>query len=237
MRYLRRTWVVLIAIVGLLVTAAGAASASNFITDDGDTMLNFGYDETNHVFIADVSATNEPYDCTLADGILTVGYGDAGGTLTIPIDTLADGAGSFEFEVVDPAEGEPATAPYAGADGVCGLIGTYFDGLVDHGTFMDAFNAYLDTLDLAGGRGCLVRIVAQSDLGKDDQQITEVNPEFAIGETGGVQFTTEITDCSPGKPEFSDDHPGQGGGAPQSEEPHGQSGEEHGQSGSHGGGH
>ena len=231
MRNMKRTWVVLVATAALLVTAAGAASAGNHITGDGDTMLNLAYDAENHVFIADVSATGEAYDCTLDGEMLTVGYGD-GESFTIPIASLEDADGTFAFPAQPVTEPPTDPALYEGSEGVCGLIGTYFEGAIDHGTFMEAFHAYLDTLDLEGGRGCLVRIVAQSDLGKGDQQVTEddVDPEFAMGSTGSVEFTTGIADCAPGKPEDA------GQANSHSEEPHGQSGEEHGKSASRGGG-
>ena len=241
---MRRTWTVMLSVVAL-IAMAGVASAAN---GEDDTLLNFGYDEINRVFIADVSATDEPYDCTLEDGILIVGYGDVSEEGIVPIDTLTLEEGTiFEFtnrpeeEVGD--DYEPATEPalYEGAEGPCGLNGTFFDGAVNHGAFMGAFHAYLDTLDLEGGRGCLVRIIAQSDLGKGDQQINgdEVDPEFAIGETGSVQFTTEIASCGHGRPE-GDERPGHGKpetdelstGGPQND--HGKSGESHGKSGERG---
>src|SRR3989337_1647132 len=139
MRNMKRTWVVLVATAALLVTAAGAASAGNHITGDGDTMLNLAYDAENHVFIADVSATGEAFDCTLEGEMLTVGYGE-GESFIVPVESLMDAdANAFEFEVVEPGEGEPDLAAYG--EGVCGLIGTYFEGAIDHGTFMEAFHA------------------------------------------------------------------------------------------------
>jgi hypothetical protein len=224
-----------------LIAMAGVAAAAN---GEDDTLLNFGYDETNHVFIADVSATDEPYDCTLEDGVLIVGYGDVGEDGIVPIDTLTleDEVTVFEFtnrpeeEVGDDFEPATEPAPYAGAEGPCGLNGTFLDGPVNHGAFVSAFNAYLGTLDLEGGRGCLVRIIAQSDLGKGDQQINgdEVDPEFAIGETGSVQFTTETASCGHGKPEAPEgDELSRGG----SQNDHGKSGEPHGKSGERGNGH
>ena len=230
---MRRTWTLMISIVAL-VAMAGVASAD-------DTLLNFGYDEENHVFIADVSATDEPYDCTLEDGTLIVGYGDVDEDGIVPVDSLsADGVLPFEFqfrpaeEVGDEYEPAIANAPYTGSEGECGLVGTFFDGVINHGAFLGAFHAYLDTLDLEGGRGCLVRFIAQSGLGQGDQQITgdDVDPEFAIGETGNVQFTTEFANCEHGKPEA--DELSEGG---QQNEEHGKSGEPHGKSGSHGNGH
>ena len=233
---MRRTWTLMISIVAL-VAMAGVASAD-------DTLLNFGYDEENHVFIADVSATDEPYDCTLEDGTLIVGYGDVDDDGIVPVDSLsADGVLPFEFqfrpaeEVGDEYEPAIANAPYTGSEGECGLVGTFFDGVINHGAFLGAFHAYLDTLDLEGGRGCLVRFIAQSGLGQGDQQITgdDVDPEFAIGEEGNVQFTTESADCEHGKPEADDELP-EGGGIPELEA-HGKSAEPHGKSGSHGNGH
>jgi hypothetical protein len=207
-----------------LVAMAGVASAAD---GDDDTLLNFGYDEVNHIFIVDVSGTDEPYDCSLEDGILTLTYGEAV-DLSVPVDTLEDNDGTFEFDF-RPAEEvgeefEPATEPalYEGSEGPCGLTGTVFDGVVNHGAFVSAFNAYLASLDLQG-RGCVVRIIAQSSLGQGDQQITgdEVDPEFAVGDTGTIEFTAISANCEHGRPDFGDDHPGQGGGNPNPDAQHG----------------
>lgn len=220
MRNVKRSWIVMI-LAGALVASAGVASAANYITDDGDTTLNFGYDEANHVFIADVSATDEPFICELENGTLVLGYGEVGEDGTVPVLTLDDESGAVEF-AFRPAEevGEgylsaDAPALYTGPEGECGLFGTVFDGVVDHGAFMTAFNEYLDGLDIQG-RGCLVRVLAQSGLGKGDQQISEddVDPNFTVGETGQVDFTTVFASCEHGKPEFDEDHPGRSANHP-----------------------
>jgi hypothetical protein len=53
------------------------------------------------------------------------------------------------------------------------------------------------------GRGCLVRHLAQSDLGKGDQQVQAgdvvVTDPLASGDTGSVEFTTVETDCEHGR--------------------------------------
>ena len=244
MRYLKRSWLVMLSVVALVATAGMAAAANNTPTED-DTLLNIGYDEANQVFIADLSGANEPYDCTLEDGTLMLGYGDVTEDGTVPVITLDDELGTVEFgfrpadEVGD--EYTPADAPalYTGPDGECGLFGTAFEGVPDHGDFMTAFNQYLAGLDIQG-RGCVVRILAQSELGKgagDDDEATEggddeaiaeevVEPAFVVGDTGEVDFSTHFADCSHGKPEFGDDHPGQGGSHPNSEDHPGQ-GDDH----------
>jgi hypothetical protein len=48
------------------------------------------------------------------------------------------------------------------------------------------------------GMGCLNRIIAQSDLGKGDQQLrtADVDAAFAPDSTGQVDFTTVAADCN-----------------------------------------
>lgn len=74
------------------------------------------------------------------------------------------------------------------------------NGQVNHGMFMKLFNSLWDG---EGGRGCVVRHLAQSDLGKGDQQVRvpEVDadaPELGEGDTGEVEFDSVLTECRRG---------------------------------------
>ena len=103
------------------------------------------------------------------------------------------------------AEGlEPAGAPepYTGAEGECGLSGgdvTGPAGQVNHGMFMKLFNRLYE----GSSRGCVARSIAQSDLGKGDQQVgPEDDPGYAPiagGETGEIDFESIEADCEHGK--------------------------------------
>jgi hypothetical protein len=93
--------------------------------------------------------------------------------------------------------------------GDCGEItGGYVtgpEGQVNHGMFLRLFNSLYE----GANRGCLVRHIAQSDLGKGDQQV-EADPAFEAGDTvepiedGTIDFTTVAADCVRG-PKGGDD--------------------------------
>ncbi|MCP4248320.1 MAG: hypothetical protein GY778_14835, partial [bacterium] len=55
----------------------------------------------------------------------------------------------------------------------------------------------------------LNRMIAQSDLGKGDQQIrtSDVDEAFEVGESGSVEFEMFTADCDHGKQEKAEDHP------------------------------
>lgn len=202
--------VALVAVVGLLFTT-GIASANSEETDPrGDTWFNFGFDAQAQYFLYGTHATaSSPFDCTLANGTLTATYGDAVDGV-IPVDTLANEGGPVSFGPTDfqLADGlTPASADYAGADGPCGIsaaaVGT--NGHINHGRFMKLFNQLFDMR----GRGCLNRWIAQSELGKSDQQIKK-NDEPGLQIETGIDFTTVIAGCDHGKQDKPNEHPGRG---------------------------
>ena len=203
MSRLRRSSIVLLIAVGLM---AGAVVASATPGDPGeepaeDTLYNFGYDQDNHLLLVGISATDSTYDCTLENGTLTAEYGAAANS-HIPVDMLLDEdqavlfANRAEEEV--GADFAPANEPvgYTGTDGECGvsagLVGGP-NGQINHGQFMKLFHQLVDKQ----GMGCLNRIMAQSDLGKGDQQVrtSDVDAAFEPDTNGQVDFTTVAADC------------------------------------------
>jgi hypothetical protein len=97
------------------------------------------------------------------------------------------------------------------------------NGQINHGMFMKLFNSLFE----GQARGCVNRILAQSDLGKGDQQIkvSDVDPLFvpvATGDMSDFSFENALTTCTHGK---------QDGTHGKSGESHGKSGESHGKSG------
>jgi hypothetical protein len=217
MRKLERSGITLLVLIGLLAASAVAWAD----TDDAieveiedpleseakeDTLFNFGYDMINRILVWGLSALDGVYDCTL-DGPLTATYGTTDEQGVIPVENLEDEAGVVSFpnrppEEVD-AELEPADAPveYSGADGDCGVSGGDVsgpNGQVNHGMFMKLFNSLYE----GTGRGCVVRHLAQSDLGKGEQQVQaggEAVEPVEAGDTGTVDFTSVEADCEHGK--------------------------------------
>ncbi len=212
MSRLRRSSIVLLIAVGLM---AGAVVASATPGDPGeepaeDTLFNFGYDQDNHLLLVGTSATDSTYDCTLENGTLSAEYGAAANS-HILVDMLLDQdqavlfANRAEEEV--GADFTPANEPvaYTGTDGECGvsagLVGGP-NGQINHGQFMKLFHQLVDKQ----GMGCLNRIMAQSDLGKGDQQVrtSDVDAAFEPDTNGQVDFTTVAADC--GKKDKGENH-------------------------------
>jgi hypothetical protein len=83
------------------------------------------------------------------------------------------------------------------------------NGQVNHGTVVSAFVKALKEQGITGGIGCYVKLIAQSDYGKDDQQVNvpDVEDEETVEETEEteepteVQFTVSETTC--GKPDHA----------------------------------
>jgi hypothetical protein len=192
-----------------LLFSAGIASANSEDGErDGDTLFNFGYDPQARLFLFNTQATDSsPYDCTLQNGSLTVTYGTLDGGDVIPVEGLSDSDGNVtfgrtEFELTrDVQEATQDSIDYAGADATCGISGYAIGDKdhINHGQFMKLFNNLIDMR----GRGCLNRWLAQSNLGKDDQE------DLVTGETG-ITFTTAIATCDHGKKERGEDQPGRG---------------------------
>lgn len=194
----------LIAIMGLLALSGVAAAAED---ESDDTVFNFGYDSAAGAFVWNTSATDDVYDCTLENGPLNTTYTRVPDGVVL-VDELADPSGevvSFPArppeevaEDVDPADGP---IEYSGADGECGLSGGTVagpQGQINHGMFMKLFNSRYD----GQGRGCVVRHLARSGLGKGDQQVRvgDIDPDEETEELdeGTVEFETALADCKRG---------------------------------------
>lgn len=104
-----------------------------------------------------------------------------------------------------PTAEETQTDPGAESDPDCELTGGEVagpNGQVNHGMFMKLFNSLYE----GTGRGCVVRHLAQSDLGKGDQQVkggeeTETETDSVAVESDTeeiVDFTTVETVCQHG---------------------------------------
>jgi hypothetical protein len=176
--------------------------------DVADTLFNFGYDIMNRLLLWNLSALDGIYDCTLENGPLTATYGETSETGLVPVDELEGAAGAVEFpnrpadQVADDLEPADSPIAYSGAEGECGVSGGEVsgpNGQVNHGMFMKLFNSLYD----GRGRGCVVRHLAQSDLGKGEQQVqaNDTTPFESVeaGDTGTVDFTSAEADCEHGR--------------------------------------
>lgn len=170
---------ILAAVLGLLAVSGLAIAAeiqAENQDDPEDTVFNYGYDEDNHVLVWGTSASETLEDCTLEGDSVDISYGPSEeGVIQVPL-----------------AEQEEC--------GVSGVSVLGPNGQVNHGMFMKAFNSVWE----GPGRGCVNRFLAQSDLGKGDQQIQVADvdpnaPELAEGDMGTVDFTTVLANCEHGK--------------------------------------
>ena len=186
-----------------LLAFSGLALAQEQSEDDPqdeleETILNVGYDEEFHLFVWNTSATKDQYDCSLENGPVYPAYLVTDDVVTVG--GLTSGTEGEEAEVTFPDREDEAEdpLPYT-ADGDCALEAAEVagpNGQINHGMFMKLFNSLYD----GRGRGCLNRYLAQSDLGKGDQQIevSDVDPEFVSvmnEDTGEIEFSTFAADC------------------------------------------
>lgn len=208
---MRSRIIVVVAALSVLFTT-GIASASGEETDPRvDTRFTYGYDAEAQLFFTSIQATDtSTLDCILK-GELSAAYGPADEEGAVAVTGLTDGTDAVTFASTGPAdESEPAQdpIPYDG-EGECGISGVAVgsQGHINHGQFMKLFK---DLYDMRG-RGCLNRWLAQSDLGKNDQQVkTQDFEEPEIGSEGTIDFTTVPASCNHDKKEKPEDHPGRG---------------------------
>ncbi len=205
---LKRSSVLLIVVIGLLATS-GIALAGHDDSHAEDTQFSFGYDETNHILSLNIGPNWDPYVCDFDNGALTATYGVPVDGI-IPITDLEDDGGPKMFaarEADDLRKGDLVAgenpAQYAPGDaGVCGLSGVVVagpNGQVNHGQFIKAAKGLFDIK----GHGCIVRHLAQSDIGRTDDtrvRVFEVaDPTLPIVEDVAVTFFTFEADCERGK--------------------------------------
>jgi hypothetical protein len=202
---LRRSFVFLTVVMGLLATS-GIALAGHEDSHAEDTQFSFGYDEANRILSLNIGPNWDPYVCDFENGELTAKYGGAVDGI-IPITELKDDGDPKMFAPRPKGElGADETlatesVEYAGAEVVCGLSGVVVagpNGQVNHGQFMKAAKSLFDIK----GQGCIVRYLAQSDIGKTEATkltVSDVDPPFEIGQTGEVPFSTFEADCVRGK--------------------------------------
>lgn len=206
---LKRRLILVLSIVGL-ISISGIALAETAEDDDtsSDTVFNFDYIEEEQFLMWNVSSIDYEVS-TSTEGGDDLSYEEL--VELCSLDTVEGEEVEFEYEV----DGEGNITLYLDGeiyplDEACNeLVGgqvTGPEGQVNHGTIIALFNAMYD----GENRGCLVRHLAQSDLGKGDQQITteEADPDFEPTNEGTVSFTTVETDCQHGPDDDDDDRRG-----------------------------
>ena len=181
-----KTGLVVLLVAVSTVVGGVAMAASN------DTLLVEGFDPDNNVLVFGVSDIDEDgSDCTV-EGTGYAYVTDGAGTV---ISLTKDGQpASFKLARVD--------VPYGQTSGVCDLIAvdvTGPAGQVNHGqvvsSFVHALKEQLKAAGVRGGIGCLVRIVAQSDYGKGDQQQGPTFADSTVVVSGEVDLSAHEASC------------------------------------------
>ncbi|HKY48806.1 MAG TPA: hypothetical protein VJQ79_12575 [Acidimicrobiia bacterium] len=178
-------------LVGLSTLVGGVALAAST-----DTLLVEGFDPDNKVLVFGVSEIDENgYDCTV-EGTGYTYITDAAGLVT----SLAKDSLAASLKLAGVA------TPYGQTNGVCDL--TVVDvigpaGQVNHGqvvsSFVHAIKEQLNEAGVKGGVGCLVRVLAQSEYGKGDQQQgPTVIDETVVVTTGEVDLNAHEVTCGGG---------------------------------------
>jgi hypothetical protein len=204
---MRKQFAAMVGVISVLVaTSVGLAA-----TGEPNSLLTEGYDSDNHTLVWGVAEhpDSEDFggtlDCRLATGSYDYEADEEGKVVV-----LTDEEGAVQYV---PAEGGDPIE-YS-EDGECSLTATNVEGpngQVNHGSVVSSFVHALKALGITGA-GCYVRLIAQSDYGKGDQQVqvpdVEEPEEGEVIEAepveGTVNLTSHETTC--GKP----DHAGQGG--------------------------
>jgi hypothetical protein len=198
-----------VAVLALTGIAAVAQEGPN----EPDTGVNIGYDEDNHLFIWDQWDFDSAgqLDCTLGEAEEPTRYtttylqeGDAISVTDLGYEEGDDNEGQpVEFLPIDDPEAEATTYEESLdlVEGGCGLEAVEVagpNGQINHGQFMKLWKSLYE----GTGRGCINRYLAQSDLGKGDQQlkVEDVDELFAPNLDPGVAefFSFEAT-CERGQ--------------------------------------
>jgi hypothetical protein len=220
----RNRWVVLLTVLALL-TLGGGAMAQETEEEEHDTVFNFGYDSENQVFVWGTSSTEQDtLNCNqTSTGVFGGSYDttyvvDTEGL--VQVDGLNHEGGDPVFFVPNEGEGDEAYS----SDGDCGLAGGSVagpEGQVNHGMFLRLFNSLYDG---EGGRGCIIRYIAQSDLGKGDQQVKveDVDPAaepVVTGDSGTLVIESALAACEKPKGDDEDEDSGERRGPPEGKGP------------------
>jgi hypothetical protein len=204
---MRKQFAAMVGVISVLVAASVGLAA----TGEPNSLLTEGYDSDNHTLVWGVAdhPDSEDFEGTLDCRLVTGSYdyeADEDGKVVV----LTDEDGNA-VQYASTADGEPTDDTL----GECSLTATNVEGpngQVNHGSVVSSFVHGLKALGITSA-GCYVRLMAQSDYGKGDQQVqvpdVEEPEEGEVIEaepvSGTVDLTSHETTC--GKP----DHAGQGG--------------------------
>ncbi len=214
-------------VIALAAIATFALAGAVFATTDPDTVVNFGYDQDSQFFMWNVTSLDyTPWLDAVAsddevsepdiDALLEMcGLAAPEGDEPIEYGYTFDGDMISLYALTDTGDFEDEPFDTGGCGDFFGDFVTGPAGQVNHGMFMKTFNSLYD----GPHRGCIVRHLAHSNLGKDDQQVkanedpqeeTSTDTE-TVDIEGSVVFETALTDCLHGKKDAVDEDGAKGG--------------------------
>ncbi len=189
--------VIALAVAGLFA-GSGIAMADSHQEEKYDTVFNYGYDAGNQFLIWNVSSLDyQPNDEALL-GALYPDFESLREACSLTPDVVGgysvDAEGGITLNLI--ADLPPGCESLTGGGFVTGP-----NGQVNHGMFMKLFNSLYD----GPRKGCLVRHLAHTDLGKTEDTKVQAIPGYEAPEDpvtitdGVIAFTTEAADCIKGK--------------------------------------
>lgn len=177
MRNLRIKTAAVISLLALFAFSGAAHAAS-----EDDTVVNYGYDESSQFFMWNVTflewieaAETGTSPATIDDQVDTCGLDPDGEGTDHEYTAVTGDDGTFEMTLSD----ESGEIEIAECGELAGAFVTGPNGQVNHGMFLKTFNETYQ----GPHRGCIVRHIARSDLGKGEQQVN-VDPDAEYGDTG-----------------------------------------------------
>ena len=146
----------------------------------------------------------EPAMMDPADRVLIHGY-DPIAMQLLWTTFIDDGELSDECELLEGQDDYVYEIDRHGTVNVEGLDGTTCafqatdvtgpEGQVNHGTVVSAFVRALEESGYDGPRGCVIRVIANSDYGKDEQQVKVGENVSSDGGETSVELTVSETTC------------------------------------------
>lgn len=196
---MRARWTPILAFAAVAaLMALPAIAQEDEVVDSADRTLLHSYDPSAmqlywSAFTTPEADSEEPA-CEIAEeGSYTIEEGEEGELVVTPVAE----EGAEEAEAVENCD--------LNATDVTGP-----NGQVNHGSVVSNFVKALREAGYEGGMGCYVRLIAQSEYGKGDQQVkvsdiddNEEDEEGSEEEPSELSFTVSETTC--GGPDDSDD--------------------------------
>jgi hypothetical protein len=191
-------------LTGIAATAVLLLALPALAVPPPNTALTHGYDDENTTLVFGVSDYDDenPADgCAGVEGEYDYELGEDGEITSYESTDEGDDTTDTTVGSEESAEGGDAEEGIECTLNPVDVTGP--NGQVNHGTVVSSFVHAIKELDIQG-RGCLVRVIAQSGYGKGDQQIkvSDVEaPDSGEGDgeavtSGTVVLETALTTCA-----------------------------------------